>query len=103
MLWLRPTAAICDRISKDHDGKLGVDRQEKLCRTLAKNAGLSASTVLVDNDLSACAPRLSKQVTVLGKDSVDAVATYHADRLDRRTTDLERLVTVVETPPSALL
>src|SRR5437879_3795141 len=96
-----PTAAIYARISKDteHDG-LGVDRQEKLCRELAERHGLTVAQVLVDNDVSAYRsrrrPAFERLVTMLEARTVEAVLTYHADRLYRRTTDLERLVAIVE-------
>jgi DNA invertase Pin-like site-specific DNA recombinase len=96
-----PAAAIYTRISKDdHDDGLGVDRQERLCRDLAQKAGLDVAMVLVDNDVSAYRikkrPGFEQLVDMLKDGAVDAVVVYHADRLYRRTTDLERLVTVVE-------
>ena len=96
-----PNTVIYARISKDdHDDGLGVDRQQKLCRQLAKRAGLAVQAVLVDNDFSAYRskkrPAFEELVELLKTGEVDAVVCYHADRLYRRTTDLERLVTIVE-------
>lgn len=96
-----PTAVIYARISKDDEGdRLGVDRQERLCRELAKQYGLDVVELLVDNDVSAYArkprPAFEQLVTMLKAGSVDTVLAYHADRLYRRTTDLERLVAIVE-------
>jgi site-specific DNA recombinase len=89
------------RISKDGAGEhLGVDRQERLCRDLADTAGLTVVDVSVDNDVSAYArkprPAFERLVDMLRAGEAGAVVTYHADRLYRRTTDLERLVDLVE-------
>jgi DNA invertase Pin-like site-specific DNA recombinase len=93
--------AIYARISKDdRDDHLGVDRQERLCRDLAERVGLDVVMVLADNDASAYdrkpRPGFEALVEALKNGDVDAVCVYHVDRLYRRTTDLERLVTVVE-------
>ena len=95
------TAAIYTRISQDSAGEgLGVDRQERLCRSLAAERGLTISDVLVDNDVSAYRrrkrPGFERLVRMLETGQVSAVVAYHADRLYRRTTDLERLVDLVE-------
>ena len=89
-------------MSRDvRDDHLGVDRQQRLCRDLAEQRGLTVADVLVDNDISAYRrkprPQFERLVKLLRAGDVDAVLTYHADRLYRRTTDLERLVDVVET------
>lgn len=94
-------AAIYARISQDATGEhLGVDRQERLCRVLAAERGLTISDVLVDNDISAYRrkkrPAFERLVEMLNRGEVSTVITYHADRLYRRTTDLERLVDIVE-------
>lgn len=94
-------AAIYARISQDATGEhLGVDRQERLCRALAAERGLTISDVLVDNDVSAYRrkkrPAFERLVEMLNRGEVSTVITYHADRLYRRTTDLERLVDIVE-------
>ncbi|HVV37964.1 MAG TPA: recombinase family protein [Acidimicrobiales bacterium] len=96
-------AAIYARISKDEAGDaLGVERQVKLCRDLARSHGLhvAADDVLVDNDMSAYAkrrrPQFERLVDMLDNREVDAVVVYHSDRLYRRTRDLERLVDVIE-------
>lgn len=96
-------AAIYCRISKDEEGKqLGVDRQLQVCRDLARQRGLKVADdlVLIDNDVSAMSrkprPAFEQLVGLLADGVVGTVVTYHADRLYRRTTDLERLVTIVE-------
>lgn len=94
-------AAIYVRISKDEAGEhLGVDRQERACRDLAAARGLTVARVLVDNDVSAYAkrtrPAFEQLVEELAGGTVGTVLAYHADRLYRRTRDLERLVDIVE-------
>lgn len=94
-------AVIYCRISKDdRDDRLGVQRQEKLCRDLAKSRGLSVVDVLVDNDTSAFRqkrrPAFEGMVDLLKSGTASAVVAYHPDRLYRRLADLERLVTLVE-------
>lgn len=96
------TSVIYARISKDEAGEgLGVDRQERLCRELAKSRGFDVTEVIVDNDVSAFRsahprPGFERLMEMLSDREADAVVVYHADRLYRRTTDLERLVTAVE-------
>jgi site-specific DNA recombinase len=98
---MSPAIAYC-RISKDDQGTaLGVERQEKLCRKLAAERALDLVEVLVDNDVSAYRaktkrPAFERLVAMLDDGSAGAVVTYHTDRLYRRTTDLERLVHVIE-------
>ena len=59
-------AAIYARISNDdNDDKLGVDRQERLCRSLAQRAGLVVGPVLIDDDVSAY--KSKKRPTSSGK------------------------------------
>lgn len=94
-------AVIYCRISKDMAGEhLGVDRQERACRELAAARGLTVKHVLVDNDVSAyhrkARPAFEELVDLLTAGQVGTVVAYHADRLYRRTTDLERLVDIVE-------
>jgi site-specific DNA recombinase len=97
------SAVIYCRISKDTEDKgLGVQRQERLCRELAERDGIAVlDQALVDNDISAYdrrrkRPAFEQLVDMLRRGAVDGVVTYHIDRLYRRTTDLERLVDIVE-------
>lgn len=94
-------AIVYCRISKDDRGEqLGVERQERLCRDLAARDGLTVLDVFVDNDVSAYRskrrPAFERLVESIRTGQAAAVVAYHADRLYRRTTDLERLVDVVE-------
>lgn len=94
-------AVIYCRISKDdRDDRLGVQRQEKLCRDLARSRGLSVVDVVTDNDTSAFRsrkrPGFEAVVDILTAGAASTVVAYHPDRLYRRTADLERLVDLVE-------
>lgn len=94
-------AVIYCRISKDErNDRLGVDRQERLCRKLAADEGIEVHAVLIDNDMSASKgrrrPAFEQMVEILKAGQADTIVTYHVDRLYRRTTDLERLVDLVE-------
>jgi site-specific DNA recombinase len=94
-------AVIYARISKDdNDDRLGVDRQERLCRELAERDGLDVVEVVVDNDVSATRlrrrPGFERLVGLIEAGEVGAVLAVHTDRLYRKVTDLERLVTIVE-------
>lgn len=86
--------AIYCRISRDRVGAgLGVERQEKDCRELARKNKWKIVSVHVDNDISAYSGkprpgylRLLEQVRV---GEVDAVACWHTDRLHRNPVELE--------------
>ena len=97
---MTPAVIYC-RISKDdQDDRLGVQRQERMCRKLARDRGLDVVDVLTDNDLSAFKgkrrPAFEAVVDLLKAGGASTVVAYHPDRLYRRTADLERLVDVVE-------
>lgn len=92
-------AAIYARISRDQQGQgLGVDRQEQLCRELAKTLGLEVAEVYTDNDISAYSgrnrPAYERLLADIQAGRVDAVLCYHSDRLMRRTRELERYIDI---------
>jgi site-specific DNA recombinase len=95
-------ALIYCRISKDVAGEQpGVERQEFLCREVAEKRRLDVVDVLVDNDVSAydrrkVRPRFERLVEALKAGEADAVVVYHVDHLYRHTSDLDRLVDVIE-------
>lgn len=94
-------AAIYARISLDSAGRSeGVERQETACRLIAEREGWEVVEVFTDNDISAYSgvarPAYEKLLAVVERREVDAVIAYHADRLYRRTRDLDRLVDVIE-------
>lgn len=90
-------AAIYCRISRDRVGAgLGVERQEKECRELAQRLGADATTVLVDNDLSAYSgkrrPNYERLLDAITAGGVDVVICWHPDRLHRSPVELERYI-----------
>ncbi|MBX7444686.1 MULTISPECIES: recombinase family protein [unclassified Arthrobacter] len=92
-------AAIYARISRDQQGQgLGVERQEQLCRELAKSLGLDVGEVYTDNDISAYSgrhrPAYERMLTDIEAGRIDAVLCYHSDRLMRRTRELERYIDI---------
>lgn len=92
-------AAIYARISRDQQGQgLGVERQEQLCRELAKSLGLEVTEVYTDNDISAYSgrhrPAYERMLTDIQAGRIDAVLCYHSDRLMRRTRELERYIDI---------
>lgn len=95
-------AAIYARISRDKAGAgLGVDRQEADCRALAERLGWDVVAVFVDNDISAydrrkVRPEYRAMLDAARSGAIKGVIAWHTDRLYRRTTDLEELVSVVE-------
>lgn len=81
------------RISSDPTGQqLGVQRQEKECRDLAKRLGLAVADVLTDNDISATSGKVRPGFEQLLASRPEAVVAWHQDRLLRLTRDLERVI-----------
>jgi site-specific DNA recombinase len=81
-------AAIYTRISRDDNGdSLGVKRQERDCRQLAKTKGYEVADVLSDNDLSAYngkrRPGYNHLLEGLRDGTYDAVIAWKFDRLSR--------------------
>src|ERR1700681_491160 len=93
-------AAIYARISQDTEGKsLGVQRQAKECRELARRRGWQVVDVYEDNDLSAYSGKVRPAYQRLLEDiragAVNAVVTWHPDRLHRSTRELLDFIDVV--------
>lgn len=94
--------AIYCRISKDREGAgLGVKTQEKDCRDLAASLGGTIVAVHTDNDLSAYSgkprPGYAALLASIAAGEVDAVLTWHTDRLHRSPAELEDYITACET------
>ncbi len=86
-------AAIYLRISQDrYDQRLGVERQEKDCRALAKRLGLRVSRVYVDNDISATSGKRRPDFEQMLRDKPEVIIAWHQDRLLRLTSDLEKVI-----------
>lgn len=94
-------AGIYCRISRDseRDG-LGVARQEKDCRQLAKRRGWDVAAVFVDNDVSAYSgkarPEYGRLVEAIKNREVDVVVAWHGDRLHRHPRELEDFIDVLD-------
>jgi site-specific DNA recombinase len=92
-------AAIYARISRDQRGEgLGVDRQEELCRDLARKLGVEVAQTYVDNDISAYSgrrrPAYEQMLADIEAGRMDVVLCYHSDRLMRRSKELERYIDI---------
>lgn len=95
-------AAIYCRISKaDEDDQTGVDRQEEICREVAKRLSFRVVDVYKDNNRSAWQrnrkrPGWDELLTKMGKGKYRHVIVYHPDRLMRQPRDLEELLAAAE-------
>jgi site-specific DNA recombinase len=88
------SAAIYARISDDRTGEqAGVDRQREDCLALAEQRGWPVAETYIDNDLSAYngAPRPAyrRLIADIEAGAIDAVVTWHLDRLHRHPRELE--------------
>lgn len=94
-------AVIYCRISSDLTGEAaGVERQETMCRELADQCGYEVTEVIIDNDVSAFSgvqrPGYERLLALIESGRVDAVVSYHVDRLYRRILDLGRLAAMID-------
>lgn len=81
------------RISQDRTGQqLGVERQEKDCRALAKQLGLEVTRVYRDNDISATSGKVRPEFEAMLKARPAVIIAWHQDRLLRLTSDLEKVI-----------
>src|SRR5215203_3703878 len=96
-----PLCHLC-RISRDRVGAgLGSERQLGDCQELVGSLGGEAVLSLQDNDLSGMGhkhrPGYETLLEAMKSGQVDAVATWHSDRLTRSMTELETYVEASET------
>jgi DNA invertase Pin-like site-specific DNA recombinase len=93
------TAAIYARQSKDSE--LGIERQVEQCTALASARSWQVTVTLRENDTSASSgkarPEYDKLLALVKAKSIDIVIVAHVDRLLRKLTDLEHLITLAET------
>jgi site-specific DNA recombinase len=87
-------AGVYVRISRDRTGqRAGVDRQLADCTAKAVQLGWPVVRVYTDNDISAFSGKVRPDYQALCEDiaagSVNAVITWHPDRLHRSPTELE--------------
>jgi DNA invertase Pin-like site-specific DNA recombinase len=90
-------AAIYCRISADRNGEgLGVERQEELCRKLARQLGWIIIAVFIDNDISAYSgkrrPQYEAMLQGIEAGRIDGVLCVDLDRLTRQPKELERFI-----------
>src|SRR5215210_695548 len=93
--------AVYARISLDKNGDgLGVDRQEQLCRKLAKDKGWPVTELYVDNAISAYngkrRPQYQRLLADIEKGRIDAVLCVDLDRLTRRPVELEHFMDLAD-------
>lgn len=93
--------AIYVRISSDVLGEgLGVARQEKACRDLAKARGWTVAHVYIDNDISAFSgkrrPEYAAMLAAVAAGDLDRIIAWHGDRLHRSPTELESFINLIE-------
>ncbi|WP_457098822.1 recombinase family protein [Microbacterium sp. P5_E9] len=87
------SAVIYLRISQDRTGEaLGVERQEKDCRDLARRLGLHVERVYRDNDISATNGKVRPDFEKMLAARPEAIIAWHQDRLLRLTSDLEKVI-----------
>ncbi|WP_424570821.1 recombinase family protein [Streptomyces sp. CH-036] len=90
------------RISDDREGGgLGVKRQEDDCRLLAAALGWTVVEVYVDNDVSAADRRkirkdYRRMLADIESGHIDAVISWHPDRMYRQPRELEDLIDLIE-------
>jgi site-specific DNA recombinase len=94
-------AGLYCRISDDRGGGgLGVERQRKDCAQLAAKLGWQVVDTYTDNDISAYSgkrrPEYERMLADLATGRIDAVVTWHLDRLNRSPVELERLIPRLE-------
>lgn len=94
-------AGIYVRISSDVTGEgLGVARHEEDCRALALTLGWTVTGVYCDNDVSAYSgkrrPAYERLLADVEAGVVQAVITWHPDRLHRSPKELERFIDLAE-------
>lgn len=94
-------AGVYTRISSDPSGqRAGVDRQRADCEAHCQNRGWEVVEVFCDNDASAYGrkPRRAYERMLAAAESgtIDAIVTWHNDRLHRSPKELEAFIDLVE-------
>ncbi len=95
-------AAVYCRISRDlTGGNAGVDRQRDACLKLVADRGWAVAPqhIFMENDTSATKgkrPVYAKMIAAAEAGDVDVIVAWHVDRLTRKLTELEHLITLSE-------
>ena len=95
------TAAVYVRISSDPKGeRAGVERQRTDCERLAADLGVTDVRLYEDNDVSAFSgatrPAFTQMLADVESGVIGTVIVWAVDRLYRRLTDLETIVSVLD-------
>jgi len=100
------TRISADKRKDTDDEGMGVARQEKECRALAKRLGMKVAHVYRDNDVSAYSgktrPQFEAMLDAVKRGQYGAVISWHQDRLYRSMKDIERVIEVCD-PAGALI
>jgi DNA invertase Pin-like site-specific DNA recombinase/DNA-directed RNA polymerase subunit M/transcription elongation factor TFIIS len=93
------------RISSDREGtQLGIERQEKSCRQVAKRLGWTIGQLFADNDRGASTisskprPAYAAMLEELRAGRAGAVVSYSTSRLSRRPREWEDLIDLAQGP-----
>lgn len=94
-------AAVYVRISSDPKGqRAGVERQRTDCERLAADLGVTDIRLYEDNDVSAFSgatrPSFRRMLADIADGQISTVIVWAVDRLYRRLTDLETIVTTLD-------
>lgn len=97
----RLRAAIYLRISEDREGSAaGVQRQQEDCADLTERLGWQVAEIYCDNDVSAYSGKTRvgyrKMLADIEAGAIDAIVSWHNDRLHRTPLELEQFITIIE-------
>ncbi|HSH21215.1 MAG TPA: recombinase family protein [Candidatus Caenarcaniphilales bacterium] len=99
--WQVVRAGIYTRISSDSNGqRAGVERQRADCDAHCVARGWEVAEVFCDNDVSAYSGRprraYERMLAAVRARAIDAIVTWHNDRLHRSPKELEAFIDLVE-------
>lgn len=95
-------AAIYCRLSRAIDGDTTkVEDQERSCRETAARLGWEVHDAYIDNSITAWKrnvrrPQWERMLADVAAGAVNAIITYHGDRMVRQPRDLEKLIDLIE-------
>src|SRR5690349_7419033 len=93
-------AVVYVRQSRDSEGTgLAVERQRTDCEALCAARGWTVAHVITDNDTSASRgdrPGWTEVLRLAESREIDVIVGWHVDRLTRKLTELEHLITLAE-------
>ncbi len=94
-------AGVYTRISSDPSGqRAGVERQRANCEEYCLTRGWQVAELFEDNDYSASSgrrrPAYERMLAAVESRRIDAIVTWHNDRLHRSPRELEAFIDLVE-------